>query len=193
MRYFLLREVPFGNDGDFSRRAMAGRINGDLANDLGNLAQRVLSMINRNCDGRVPDPAAGLGSNREWQVLEALNGAHGMLDEVRPLMDRQAFHEALEAVWSVVRAANRCVDADAPWALRKSDPDGMKAVLYVLAEVIRHLAIILQPFMPDSCGRMLDQLAVPADRRGFNALNPGETLSDDNSLNPRTVCPRCSG
>ncbi|MEE9194684.1 MAG: methionine--tRNA ligase, partial [Alphaproteobacteria bacterium] len=161
VRYFLLREVPFGNDGDFSRRAMVGRINGDLANDLGNLAQRVLSMINRNCDGRVPDPAEGLGGNREWQVLEALNGAHGMLDEVRPLMDRQAFHEALEAVWSVVRAANRCVDADAPWTLRKSDPDGMKAVLYVLAEVIRHLAIILQPFMPDSCGRMLDQLAVP--------------------------------
>ncbi len=141
----------------------------------------------------MPDPAAGLGGNREWQVLEALNGAHGMLDELRPIIDRQAFHEALEAIWSVVRAANRCVDGDAPWSLRKTDPDGMKAVLYVLAEVIRHLAIVLLPFMPDSCGRLLDQLAVPADRRSFNALNPGETLRDQNSLPPGAALPKPEG
>jgi methionyl-tRNA synthetase len=189
VRYFLLREVPFGNDGDFSRRAMVGRINGDLANDLGNLAQRVLSMINKNCDGAVPDPASGLQGGTKWQVLAVLAHAHELLDEVRPIIDRQAFHDALEAAWRVIREANRCVDADAPWTLRKENPDGMRAVLYVLAETIRHLAIVLWPFMPDACDRLLDQLAVAQDRRDFAALNPGSSITDDNSLRPGTVLP----
>ena len=80
-------------------------------------------------------------------------------------MDRQAFHDALEEIWRVVRDANRCVDEDAPWTLRKTEPAKMATVLYVLAETIRHLAIVLQPFMPDSCGKMLDQLSVAEDAR----------------------------
>jgi len=191
VRYFMLREVPFGNDGDFSRRAMVGRLNGDLANDLGNLAQRVLSMVNRNCDGKLPDPAAGLEGGRKWQVLKVLNMAQSLLDALRPVIDRQAFHEALELVWQVIREANRCVDADAPWTLRKEDPDGMEAVLYILAETMRHLAILLQPFMPESCGKLLDQLAVPEDSRDFKALAAGNSLKPGAALpKPEGVFPR---
>ena len=106
-------------------------------------------------------------------------------------MDRQAFHDALEEIWRVVRDANRCVDEDAPWTLRKTDPEKMASVLYVLAETIRHLAIILQPFMPDSCGKMLDQLCVAEDLRGFddlpNALRPGTELPRPEGVFPRLV------
>ena len=191
VRYFLLREVPFGNDGDFSHRAMIGRINGDLANDLGNLAQRVLSMINRNCDAKVPNPAAGLDGGRTWQVQTALGMAHGLHDALRPVIDRQAFHDALELVWQVIREANRGIDADAPWTLRKEDTDAMQAVLYVLVETIRHVAILLQPFMPESCARLLDQLGVPTDARDFAALTKGHALKPGTELpKPEGVFPR---
>jgi methionyl-tRNA synthetase len=192
VRYFLMREVPFGNDGDFSHRAVVGRLNGDLANDLGNLAQRSLSMIARNCDGKVPvlDPAAGF---EEFAVHGCLVSAHQLLDKVRLLMDRQAFNEVLEEIWLVVRAANRGIDADAPWELRKTDPRRMAAVLYLMGEIIRHLAILLWPFMPDACDRLLDQLAVPADARFFAALNPGGQVTDQHSLAPGTPLPKPEG
>lgn len=189
VRYFLLREVPFGNDGDFSRRAMVKRINGELANDLGNLAQRVLSMIARNCGGAVPDPAGRTSSDDE--VL--LGQAYGMLEKVRGQLDDQAFHEALEEVWRVVRTANGYVDVQAPWKLGKTDPARMATVLWTLAETIRLLALILQPFMPTSAGRMLDQLSVGADGRSFaafsrnRALSPGTLLPEPKGVFPRHV------
>ncbi len=126
MRYFLLREMPFGNDGDFSHRAMVHRMNGDLANDLGNLAQRVLSMIAKNCGGDVPVPGAFTAADQA--LLDAAKALHGRTSAE---IDRQAFHRALEAVWQVVGAANRYVDEQAPWALRKTDPARMGTVLYV--------------------------------------------------------------
>ena len=160
VRYFLLREVPFGNDGDFSHRAMVGRMNSDLANDFGNLAQRVLSMIAKNCGAKVPDAGALEPAD------EALLGAARALPErLRAEYDVQAFHRALEATWDVVGAANRYVDEQAPWALKRTDPARMSTVLYVLAETIRHLAILTQPVMPDAMARMLDQLGVADDRR----------------------------
>ena len=166
VRYFLMRAVPFGNDGDFSGEAMVNRINGDLANDFGNLAQRVLSMINRNCGARVPEP----GQKVAAEDAALLETAAALPETLRGHMDVQAFHKALETIWELIGAANRYVDATAPWALRKSDPARMAAVLYTLADVIRRIAICASPFMPQSCGRMLDQLAVPADRRNFAAL-----------------------
>ena len=190
VRYFLMREVPFGNDGDFRHEAVIGRMNSDLANDLGNLAQRVLSMVNKNCDAKVPDPG-DFGPDSGLAVYTALHGAQALRDKVRGHMDRQAFHDALEEIWRVVRDANRCVDEDAPWALRKTDPEKMASVLYVLAETIRHLAIVLQPFMPDSCGKMLDQLSVAEDARDFealaNPLTPGIDLPKPEGLFPRLV------
>jgi methionyl-tRNA synthetase len=182
IRYCLLREVPFGNDGDFSRRAIIGRINGDLANDFGNLAQRVLSMVAKNCGGAVPSPGP------YTEADEALLGRAGQLiEQLRREYDAQAFHKALEATWAVVGDANRYVDDQAPWALRKTDPERMATVLYVLMEAIRHLAIVTQPVMPDSMSRLLDQLAVPADRRTFSDLGPG------GALHPGTALPKPAG
>ncbi len=192
VRYFLLREVPFGNDGDFSHRAMVGRLNGDLANDLGNLAQRVLSMVDRNCGGAVPEPEGKLDISMAGEI-GCLIASRELIGHVRECMDRQAFHEALEEIWKVVRDANRFVDDKAPWALKKTDPEMMGAVLYVLAETIRHITIILQPFMPDSCARLLDQLSVPTDKRRFEHLSSPEQFKDDNSLVPGTALPKPEG
>jgi methionyl-tRNA synthetase len=190
VRYFLLREVPFGNDGDFSHRAVVNRINGDLANDLGNLVQRVLSLVARNCDGKVPAHGADL-AKEGLKVYGSLEAAQGLLDRLRPIVDRQGFHEMLDEVWRVIRDANRQIDADAPWALRKTDPARMASVLYVLMETIRHVAIVLQPVMPHSCARILDQLAVPPDRRDFGALRPGNALRSGAPLpGPQPVFPR---
>src|SRR5260221_719252 len=158
VRYFMLRELPLGSDGDFSHRAMVGRLNGDLANDFGNLAQRVLAMINRNCGAAVPEPGAFAEADERL-----LAEARGLLDRVRPLLAEQGFHLALETIWRVVADANRYVDEQAPWALRRSDPARMATVLYALAEVLRHLAILTQPFVPSAAASLLDQLAVPAD------------------------------
>lgn len=165
VRYFLLREVPFGNDGDFSKRAIVGRMNGDLTNDLGNLSQRVLSMIAKNCDNAVPAPGP---FTAEDEALLALSEA--LPDRLRQEYGVQAFHKALEATWDVIGAANRYVDEQAPWALRKTDLERMKTVLYVLAETVRRLAILTQPVMPDSMGKMLDQLSVAPEARGFESL-----------------------
>jgi methionyl-tRNA synthetase len=187
VRYFLLRELPFGSDGDFSHRAVVGRLNGDLANDFGNLAQRVLVMINRNCGARIPEPD-GLAA-ADAALLDA---ARGLLETVRAHVSEQAFHLALEAIWRVVSEANRYVDEQAPWALSRSDPARMGTVLYTLAETLRHLAILVQPFVPDSAGRLLDQLAVPEERRRFTALaeaplKPGTRLPKPEGIFPRFV------
>jgi methionyl-tRNA synthetase len=186
LRYFLLRELPFGNDGDFSHRAIVGRLNGDLANDFGNLAQRVLAMIARNCDATLPEP--GRLAEADLRLLEE---ARALLGRVRPLVTEQAFHLALEAIWRVVGEANRYVDEQAPWALRRSDPARMRTVLYTLAEVLRHLGILVQPFVPDAASALLDQLAVPGERRAFadlpEPLPAGRKLPPPHGIFPRFV------
>jgi methionyl-tRNA synthetase len=187
VRYFLLRELPFGSDGDFSRRAVVGRLNGDLANDFGNLAQRVLVMINRNCGACVPEPS-GLGA----ADMTLLDAARGLLGTARAHVSQQALHLALEAIWRVVGEANRYVDEQAPWALSRSDPARMRTVLYTLAETIRHLAILVQPFVPGAAGKLLDQLAVPQAARRFAALAeaplaPGTPLPKPEGVFPRFV------
>jgi methionyl-tRNA synthetase len=186
VRYFLLREVPFGNDGDFSRRALIGRLNADLANDLGNLAQRSLSLIARNCEGK--RPGRGAMTDDDAGMLAAAEALPALL---RERLDRQALHEALEEVWKVIRAANGYIDRQAPWALRKTDTGRMAVVLRVLADTLRCVATVLQPFMPDSMGRLLDQLAVPVDRRRLAditiELAAGELLPAPQGIFPRYV------
>ncbi len=166
VRFFLLREVPFGGDGDYSRRALIGRLNVDLANDLGNLAQRSLSLIARNCDGRLP--ARGTLTEADEALLEQAGALPGLL---REQLDRQALHEALETVWRVIRACNGYVDRQAPWALKKTDRSRMATVLRVLADSLRIVATVLQPFMPASMTTMLDQLGVAPEQRRLDALD----------------------
>jgi methionyl-tRNA synthetase len=186
LRFFLLREIPYGNDGDFSEAAIAGRINGELANALGNLAQRFLSFIAKNLGGILPQPGALQPADEEL-----LKACHGLLAQCRESIDRQAFHDALEAIFVVVRAANGYVDVQAPWALKKTDPARMNTVLYVLAECVRHLGILIQPFVPTSAAKMLDQLAVPADARSFAHLGPAHALKGGTALpTPQGVFPR---
>ncbi len=184
VRYFLLREVPFGNDGDFSHQAMVQRINGELANDYGNLAQRVLSMIAKNCDASVPIPGPFESDDKALQAQTM-----ALLDILREKMEIQAFNEVLESIWSVIRAANAYVDRQAPWKLKKDDPVRMATVLYVLADNIRQLAILTQSFMPDSSCNLLEQLGVDETRRDFQAFSepllPGVALPK-----PRGVFPR---
>ncbi len=165
VRYFLLREVPFGQDGDFSRKSLAHRLNGELADALGNLANRTLSLIQRNCDGVLPeagDPSVG------GAFLDAVMALPG---QVRERLDRQEFHLALEVIMASVRDANGYITVEAPWALKKTDLPRMAAVLRHLHTALRCYATVLQPFMPATAGRMLDQLGVPADARDIAALD----------------------
>ena len=187
MRYFLLREVPFGQDGSFSHESIVNRINSDLANDLGNLAQRILSMINKNCDGQVPTP--GDLTEADTALLDAALAA---MPAARELLDADlAFHNALAAIWNVVGDANRYVDAQAPWTLRKTDPDRMATVLYAVAETVRRLAILVQPFVPTSAAALLDLLAVDAAARSFAALTDDARLQAGTALpKPQGVFPR---
>jgi methionyl-tRNA synthetase len=186
VRYFLLREVPFGQDGDFSQRAMIGRLNGDLANDFGNLAQRVLSFVQKNAGASVPQPGAFTPADRKL-----LDDGKNLLTIVRSELDEQAFHKALDALWQVIGAANRYVDEHAPWTLRKTDPARMNTVLYVLMETVRRLAILGQAFMPQAMAKLLDQLAVPEASRNFaaldTALTPGTSLPPPQGIFPRFV------
>ncbi|WP_395696545.1 methionine--tRNA ligase [Methylocella sp.] len=161
-RYFLLREVPFGQDGNYSHEAIVNRVNADLANDLGNLAQRSLSMLAKNCGGVLPTAPA------LTQADEALlEQARGILPKARAFMADFALHLILAEIWKVVGDANRYFAAEEPWTKRKTDPARMEAVLFVTAEVLRHVAIATQPFMPGSTARLLDLLGVPAGARSF--------------------------
>lgn len=184
VRYFLMREVPFGQDGDLSRAAMVRRRNVDLANDLGNLAQRVLGFIAKNCGAAIPKRQPFTEAD---QALTA--AAASLLGRVRREIDHQSFHRALEVVWQVVAEANRYVDAQAPWALRKTDPVRMEAVLYVLCDLLRRLGIVLQPFMPQAMELWLDQLAVERDARDFGAYDR-VLVSGINLPTPKPIFPR---
>ncbi|MBC8036825.1 MAG: methionine--tRNA ligase, partial [Rhizobiales bacterium] len=176
-RYFFLREVPFGQDGNYSHEAIVARVNADLANDLGNLAQRSLSMIAKNCDGKIP-PKAALTAADE-QIIAA---ADGMLVEVRAQHELQAISRALDAIWKVVADANRYFAGEAPWALKKTDPARMGTVLYVTAEVLRVIGILVQPYMPGAAAKLLDALAVSTTKRSFADI--GERLVSGVALPP---------
>jgi methionyl-tRNA synthetase len=187
-RYYLLREKPFGGDGSISYKGIATRMTVELANDLGNLAQRTLSLIARNCGGALP--AHGQATEDD---LVLLSSADALLPAVREFMDRQVFHEALEEIWKVIRAANAYIDRQAPWTLNKTDKPRMAAVLRILADTIRIVATLLQPFMPTSIARMLDQLGVPPDVRDFEGLGQpiqaGQALPTPQGVFPKYVEP----
>lgn len=187
LRYFLLRGVRFGEDGDWSREMVGRRINADLANDLGNLAQRTLSMIAK-AGGMVPPD--GPRTTADEQLLAELAP---MLDEARAAHGAVRPDLALDAVWARVAATNAYLNEMAPWALRKSDPARADVVLWHAAEAVRRIALLVQPAMPGNAGRLLDQLAVPADARDFAAFDrplvPGTPLPAPEGVFPRWVDP----
>jgi methionyl-tRNA synthetase len=166
IRFFLMREITFGADGDYSRASLIRRLNIELANDLGNLAQRTLSFVAKNAGATMPE--RGQGDAPEDATLQAHIAA--LPDIVRQAIDRQAFHDALEAIWIAIRAGNAYIDQQAPWALRKTDTARMAAVLAQLLDLLRVVATLLQPFMPTSMARMLDQLGVSETARSIEAL-----------------------
>jgi len=186
IRYFLLREVPFGQDGNYSRDGITQRINADLANDLGNLAQRSLSMIAKNCGGKVPEP--GQLTSADEAILAT---ADGVLPRVEETIDVFAVHRALEIIWSLIADANRYFAGEEPWAHKKTDPERMGTILYVTAEVTRQIAILVQAVMPESGAKLLDQLGVPENARDFATLGPQGRLTPGTELPaPTPVFPR---
>jgi methionyl-tRNA synthetase len=190
VRYFFLREAVFGQDGTYSNEAIVNRINADLANDLGNLAQRSLSMIAKNCEGRVPAP--GALSVTDSGVLAAADALYG---KCREAMNRQGLKQYLDAVWAVVGDANRYFASEEPWAKSKTDPKRRDTILYVTSEVVRQVAILAAPVMPTSAGRLLDLLAQAPEARSFAALGkkgrlaPGTSLPAPVGVFPRYVAP----
>jgi methionyl-tRNA synthetase len=188
LRYFLLREVPFGQDGSYSEDAIITRINADLANELGNLAQRSLSMVAKNLGGVVPAP--GEFSAEDTELLAV---ADGLLERVRTDFDNQSMHLALEAIWLMLGAANRYFSAQEPWVLRKSESEAdqtrFATVLYTTCEAVRIAALLVQPVMPDSAGKLLDLLGQPPDQRSLAAvgarLEPGTALPAPTGVFPR--------
>jgi methionyl-tRNA synthetase len=185
LRYFLLREVPFGQDGHYTPEAIVARINADLANDLGNLAQRSLSIVAKSLGGVLPAPGALAASDNA--ILAA---ADAMIRKAREAMKTQQLHQVLNAIWAVVAEANRYFAGEAPWALAKTDPLRQGTVLHTTAEVIRQVAILAQPFIPQAAARLLDQLAVPPDRRDFSALGGAERISAGSLPAPAPIFPR---
>jgi methionyl-tRNA synthetase len=186
MRYFFLREVPFGQDGNYSHEAIVNRINADLANDLGNLAQRSLSMIAKNCDGTVP--AFGDFTEADRAILAE---ARALLGTSREAMKDFALHTMLGDIWRVVAEANRYFASEEPWVKRKTDPARMASVLYVTAEVLRIVAILVQPVLPTAMQKLLDSLGVANDARDFAHVGESHALTSGAALPaPAPIFPR---
>jgi methionyl-tRNA synthetase len=186
LRYFLLREVPFGQDGNYSHEGIVNRINADLSNDLGNLAQRSLTMVGKQFGGALPKP--GAFSANDKAILVA---ADAMIGKARAAMATQQLHQVLNAVWAVVAEANRYFAGEAPWALAKTDPARQGTVLFVTAEVLRQVGILALPFMPASAEKLLDLLAIPQSERSFAYLGGGHRIAAGSALPaPAPVFPR---
>ena len=181
VRYFLLREVSFGQDGSYAADAIVTRSNADLANGLGNLAQRCLSIIAKNCNGLVPMPDA---QTQDPDLAGARTKA-----AVDAAMAMPSPNRALEAIWDAVGDANRYFADNAPWSLRKTDPAAADTILYHTAEAVRRLAILVRWAVPSSADRLLDLLAQPQDARNFAALatplRPGTALPPPVGIFPR--------
>jgi len=186
-RFFLMAEVPFGNDGDYSENTMIYKCNANLSNGLGSLAHRVCTLVYKNCDQAIPRPSQSLMAEDE----ELLAKARGARDVAAGHIANQQIHLYASTMSGLVKDASKYIDTMAPWGLKKTDPERMNTVLYVLMEVIRHALILYQPLIPESANKILDQLTVPETERTFAHLDtcplkPGEPME----LEPTIVLPR---
>jgi methionyl-tRNA synthetase len=186
-RFFLMAEVGFGNDGDYSDTNLINKVNSNLANELGNLCQRTLSMAYKNCNQAVPDKIGEYTAEDEALLATAC----ALRETTGDHMSKQAIQKYVQSIVECVWEANKYIDTMAPWALRKTDPDRMMTVIYVVLETLRHVAILYQPLIPESAGKILDQLTIPADQRTFMhlteeyAIRPGSPLSKPVGVFPR--------
>lgn len=190
-RYYFLRDIAFGQDGNFSWESMLARYNAELANGVGNLASRVLALIESTRDGLVPDPSGG-EQDPERALRSVAEKAVHAYDEA---LERFAFNEGLEAVDSIVREANQYLVQTAPWKLAKepSQRKRVDAILYTAAEALRLLSVLLSPFTPGASSRLwaalgadaaLDAQRLPATGR-WGGLKPGARVSKGDPLFPR--------
>ena len=186
IRYFLLREVPFGSDGNFSREAIFRRSNNELSNDLGNLMQRVFSLIFNNFEGMIPE--SGSWTSEDKKIIKQSNH---LIEGVRQEISKQCFHKALDKIWFVIMSANKYIDQQAPWNLKDKDINRMKTILYVLTESIRHISIVMQPFIPNAMQKVLDYLSIPKEMRDFSKLNDKfQITAGTKIIKPKAIFPR---
>jgi methionyl-tRNA synthetase len=182
-----MAEVNFGSDGDFSDLSMIYKVNANLANELGNLCQRTLSMVFKNCDKAVPENVGPFTA--EDEVL--LDSARGLREKAGKAISEQAIQKYVEAMVGMIWETNKYIDNMAPWALKKTDPERMATVLYVIMEVLRYSAILYQPLIPDSANKILDQLTVPQDERSFAYLEDAYRIKGGAPMpKPEGVFPR---
>ena len=187
-----MTEVNFGSDGDFSDQAFILKVNNNLANELGNLCQRTLSMVYKNCNKAVPTEIGTFESEDE-ALLESARGLH---DRCASAISEQAIQKYANELIEMVRDANKYIDTMAPWVLRKTNPERMATVLYVIMEVLRYVAILYQPIIPGSAKKILDLLSVPEGERSFEHLDgdkykiqPGTPISKPQGVFPRIEVP----
>lgn len=187
IRYFLMREISHGGDGNFNHTQAVTRMNADLANGIGNLAQRSLSMIYKNCDAAIPEP--GKLTPDDTDLLNKIYTE--LVPAMREKMNDFKVHRMLEEIWKIVSDANTYVDAQAPWTLRKENPPRMKTVLYIIAETVRCLAIAMQPVVPIATKALLDQLKVDDNARNFSNISGDDALKAGTAIDkPEGVFPR---
>jgi methionyl-tRNA synthetase len=188
VRYYLMREISFGNDGSFSYQSFIERNNSELSNKLGNLVQRTLSMVYKNCEQAIPSynksKIASLYSE------ELLRHAIMLIEKIRNRFEEYQFHKALEDILAFVDEVNIFIDYQAPWELRKNNLEKMAEVLYVVLESLRYIAILLIPFIPGSANKILDQLLVDQDQRKFINLHQDFYLRGGTIFQPVGVFPR---